>query len=215
MQRRAIDTGEGLGGIRPARHPAIHVRQGVGDVIGDDKTVTGELDGRFEDLRQREMAGAVFFQRQCKSRNRAGHADTERGVARFIGVGLAVRTQKDVARRRFRRGLAIIDGNVFVAFGGVDHHKTAAADISGARIGHGHRKAGRDRRIDRVAALSQDVGADLRRDFFLRDHHAVFGGNGMNGSKVRRRIGAALLCDDRSAENKRQRDRGNYLAPAG
>ena len=39
---------------------------------------------------------------------------------------------------------------------------TAAADIAGARIGHGQRKADRDRGIDRIAALPQDVGAELR-----------------------------------------------------
>ena len=63
----------------------------------------------------------------------------------------------------------------------MDHHEAAAADISRARIGHGHGKAGRDRGIDRIAAAPQHIGADARRDFLLRHHHAVFGGHGMNG----------------------------------
>ena len=35
--------------------------------------------------------------------------------------------------------------------------------------------------------LPQDIGADPRGDFFLRDHHAVFGDNGVKG--VGRRAG--------------------------
>ena len=62
----------------------------------------------------------------------------------------------------------------------MDHHEAAAADIAGARIGHRQRKAGGDRGIHRIAALPQDIGADLRRELFLRHHHAVFGRNGVN-----------------------------------
>ena len=62
----------------------------------------------------------------------------------------------------------------------MNHHEAAAADIAGARIGHGHGETGRHRRIDRIAAPLQHIGADSRRDFFLRDDHAMFGDNGMN-----------------------------------
>ena len=68
----------------------------------------------------------------------------------------------------------------------MDHHETAAADVAGARIGHGQGKAGGDRGIDRIAALSQNIGADPRRELFLRHHHAVFGRNGVNGVGFRR-----------------------------
>ena len=43
-QRRAVGTRERFGRIRPARHPAIHVRQRVGHVVGDDKAVARQLD---------------------------------------------------------------------------------------------------------------------------------------------------------------------------
>ena len=155
-QRRAIGTGERFCGIRPARHPAIHVGQRVGHVVGDDKTVARQFDRWLDDLRQREFAGAVFFQRQRQARHGAGHADAERRIARFVGVGLAVGAEIHVARGSCRRGLAIVDRDVFVALGGMDHHEAAAADIAGARIGHGQRKAGRDRGVDRVAALPQE-----------------------------------------------------------
>ena len=94
----------------------------------------------------------------------------------------------------------------FVALGRMDHHEAAAADISGARIGDGHRKAGRDRGVDGVAALPQNVGADFCRESLLRDHHAVFGGNGMNAGEVRRRIDLALLRNSRHAGGTQQHE---------
>ena len=59
----------------------------------------------------------------------------------------------------------------------VNHHKTAAADIAGARIADGERKTDRDGGIHRIAAVLQDVDADMRRAGFLRHHHAVAGGD--------------------------------------
>ena len=108
--------------------------------------------------------------------------------------GLPSGAEKHIARGRGRRGLAIVDGDVLIALGRMDHHEAAAADIAGARIGDGQRKAGGDRGIDRIAALPQDVGADLRGDLFLRHHHAVFGGNGVNGARVGRRIERGASC---------------------
>ena len=155
-------------------------------------------------LRARSIAGLsnsasvnlpepYFSSASANPATRAGNADAERGIARLGVVGLAVRPREICRRGRGRRRLAIIDRDVLVAFGRMDHHEAAAADIAGARIGHGHGKAGRDRRIDRIAAAPQDVGADPRRDFLLRHHHAVFGGDGMNGVGGWRRIEAAAL----------------------
>ena len=151
---------------RPASAPAAAAMPGSvsAHVVGDDKAVARQLDRRLEQIRQREFAGAVFLQRQRQPGDGAGHADAERGVARFRDIGLAVGAEEHVARRRGRRGLAIVDGDVLAALRRVDDHEAAAADVSGARIGHGQRKAGRDRGIDRIAAPPQDVGADLRAD---------------------------------------------------
>ena len=95
----------------------------------------------------------------------------------FCRVGLAVGVEEDVARGGGGRGLAIVDrGSHWHAAGArpqVDHHVAAAADIAGARIGHRQRETGRHRRIDRVAALLQDLDADAGRARLLRHHHAV------------------------------------------
>ena len=102
----------------------------------------------------------------------ARHADGERGVARLLRIGVALRVEKGFVVDRGRRGLAIVDGGV-LAVGAVNHHEAAAADIAGARIGHSHREADRDRGIDRVAAALQNIDADPRGQRLLRHHHAV------------------------------------------
>ena len=175
----AVGAGKYLRRGRPARKPPRTAGQRVGHVVGDDEAVTRELDGRLEQVRQRELAGAVFLQRQRQARDGAGHPDAERGIARLGDIGLAVGAEEHVAGGRGRRGLAVVDGDVLAAFRRVDDHEAAAADVSRARIGDGQRKAGRDRGVDRIAALPQDIGADLGADLLLRHHHAVLGGNGM------------------------------------
>ena len=99
----------------------------------------------------------------------------------------------------------------------MDHHEAAAADIAGARIGHGQRKAGRDRRIDRIAALPQEVGADLGRDLLLRHHHAVFGGNAREPWRDRAayRAGALLRSAAGAARATNKRDGRQRAAPSG
>ena len=72
----------------------------------------------------------------------------------------------------------------------MDHHVAAAADIAGARIGHRHREADRDRCIDGVAALLQHFDADTCCARFLRHHHAVARGDGgARGGRLRGRRG--------------------------
>ena len=112
-----------------------------------------------------KLARAVFVERQREPRDGAGHADAERGIARFGGIGLAVGSEENIARGRRRCGLAIVDGDVLVALGEMDHHEAAAADIAGARIGHRQRKAGGDRGIDRIAALRR-MSAPIRAASF-------------------------------------------------
>ena len=131
------------------------------------EAVARQRDRRLRRSASVNLPGAVFVQRQREARDRAGHADAERGVARLRRYRACRRRRENIARGRGRRGLAIVDGDVLVALGRMDHHETAAADIAGARIGHGQRKTGGDRGIDRIAALSQDIGADPRGDLFL------------------------------------------------
>jgi len=69
----------------------------------------------------------------------------------------------------------------------MDHHIAAAADIAGARIGHRQREPGRDRRIDRVAALLQHFDADAGRARLLRHHHAVARDHALGAGRCRSR----------------------------
>ena len=149
------------------------------------------------------------------ARDGAGNADAERGIARLGYIGLAVGPEKNRRRGGGRRGLAVIDGDVLAALPGVDHHKPAAADVSRARIGHGQRESGGHRRIDRIAAAPEHVGADPCRDFLLRHHHAVLGGDGMNGIKRGRPVGVAPLSGSRQAAREGQCNCCNKPVPTG
>jgi hypothetical protein len=81
----------------------------------------------------------------------------------------------------------------------MNDHKAAAADITGARISHRHGKADRNGGIDRIAALPQYLGADTRCDRFLRDDHAVVGGDGL-------RVKYCWLGATRARPNQPQRE---------
>ncbi|MGY4449012.1 hypothetical protein ACVWZR_003672 [Bradyrhizobium sp. i1.3.1] len=89
-----------------------------------------------------------------------------------------------------------------------------SADIAGARIRYGHRKAGGDRGIDRVAAAAQDVGADLRRYLFLRHHHAVLGRNGVHRVERGWDIGSPrILCGGRRKTKRQSGNEGEKCPP--
>ena len=119
----------------------------------------------------------------------------------FSGSASPFALRNIVGRGRGWRGLAIVDGGVAVALGEVDHHEAAAADIAGARIGDGERKADRDGRIDRVAAAVENLDADAGGAPLLRHHHAVARKDGL---RRRDRFGRACRrCDLRVGGAKR------------
>ena len=72
-----------------------------------------------------------------------------------------------------------------LAVGAMDHHEAAAADIAGARIGHGEREGRGHRRVDRVAASLRECRRRCGGDRLLGDHHAVCGGGGMRVADLR------------------------------
>ena len=113
--------------------------------------------------------------RERQPRYRAGDADAERGLARLARIGLAALVEEHVARGRGRRGFAVVDRDGLAARRDVDQHEPAAADVAGLRMGHGKSEADRDRGVDRVAALLQDVHPDAAGELLLRHHHAVTG----------------------------------------
>ena len=57
------------------------IRQRIGAVVGEDEAVACQVDRRLQQFRERKFARAVFLKRQRQSRDRAGNADAERGLA--------------------------------------------------------------------------------------------------------------------------------------
>ena len=56
----------------------------------------------------------------------------------------------------------------------VDQHEAAATEIAGVGINDGQRKAGRDCRIDSIAALLQDADARICGQVMNADDHCMF-----------------------------------------
>ena len=158
------------------REPRQNIGLLVGNIVVERDAVARHGDRGRDQIGEREMAGAVFLLGQRQARHRAGHADGERRRARLLRIGVALVVEEALGVDRRRRGLAIVDGGIPAA-GKVNHHEAAAADIAGARIADGERETDRDGGIHRIAALLQDVDADMRRAGLLGHHHAVAGGD--------------------------------------
>ena len=160
-QRRAVAFEKNLRRRRPAREPRLRARQRIGEIVLDREALARQRDRGRDQLRERELARAVLLMRERQPRDRAGHADAERRIARLLRIGFALLVEEHVARHRGGRGLAIVDRDRLVARGEMHQHEAAAADIAGLRMRHGEREADRDRGIDRVAALPS--GSPRRR----------------------------------------------------
>ena len=106
--------------------------QAVGGIVGNEETISRQIDRGLQQLGKREFSRAIFFECQRQARRRAGNADAERGIARFGGIWLAVGTKEDVGCDRTGCGLAIVDRHVFVALRQMDDHESAAAKIARA-----------------------------------------------------------------------------------
>ncbi len=105
--------------------------------------------------------GAVLLERQGQAGHGAGHPGGTMGETRPLRDGIAVFVLEHGLGGGGRRGLAIVDGDDFVAVLVGDQHEAAAADIAGARLGNGQGEAGGDRGIHGVAAVGQDIPGNL------------------------------------------------------
>ena len=73
-------------GQRASRERTLWQR--VGHVVRDRQAFARELDRGRQQLREAEPAGAVARMREREPRDRAGHADAERGIAGLARVGV-------------------------------------------------------------------------------------------------------------------------------
>jgi hypothetical protein len=176
-QHAAVGFEKDLRRGRPLREPPLVQLQRIGDILFDRDAVARQRNRRRDQLRQREFARAVFRMRQRQSRDRPGHAHRQRRFARFLRIGIALRVEEHVAGGGGGRGLAIVDRDLGVRAGQLDHHVAATAEIAGFRIGHRHREADRHRGVDRIAPPLHHLDADAGGARLLPHHHAVAGGD--------------------------------------
>jgi hypothetical protein len=59
----------------------MHAGQTVGDIVGDEETISRQIDRGLQQLRKREFSRTIFLEGERQARRRAGNADAERGIA--------------------------------------------------------------------------------------------------------------------------------------
>jgi hypothetical protein len=128
-----------------------------------------------DQLSERKFARAIAAMRIGEPRNRAGHTHRKSAETRALRIGLAFFVQKHIRGCGSGRGLAIVDRDGAVAFGKLDHHEAAAAQIAGFRQCHREGKTDGDGGVHRIAALTKNLHADPRSTRLLADDHAVLG----------------------------------------
>jgi hypothetical protein len=113
-----------------------------------------------------------------------------------ILVDVAVGVEKHVAAGTTRSHFPVIDSDRLIRPGIVDEHKTATAEITGARQGDSQCETNSDSCVDRVAAIRQHLRTGLGRQGILRGHHSGRPEHGMmqivitnNGCIGRLRVG--------------------------
>ena len=158
-------------GLRIARQTWVVHHPGL--VLGDRDSFAGQPDRRIHHLGQAQFAPAALGIGQTG--NRPGH--TGRAIAKPARIAdIALIIQVHIARGGGGSLLAKIE-EVHLAFGAAVEHESAAPQIAGRRMHDGERKAGGHRGIDRIAALSHDLGAYAGCLRMRAGHHRVTGAN--------------------------------------
>ncbi len=136
----------------------------------------GQLDTGLQYVLPLQRAEAV--QRLGKARDHAGHGDRVVAdlVALFLDVGPGERVggsgADDLVDRGvqlLRRDRTVVDGPGAAFLGAPDGHEADTADTAHPWFESADGHACRDRRIDGIAALAQDFGADFGGLHVLRD----------------------------------------------
>jgi hypothetical protein len=135
-------------------------------VVGlvDDEAPARHLDGRLKQARQWHRP--VPLQGLDPLLERPRHPDrhpTRDPLRRERNRLPAGGVDERVLLERLRRLLAPVDGDQLVRAGEVDRHEAATAEACDVRLGHAERRACRDRGVNGIATLAEDLDRAPRR----------------------------------------------------
>ena len=114
-ERAAVAFEKNLRRRRPARQAGPVDGQRIRGVVGHCDAVARQRDRRHDQIGQREFSRAVFLLGVGEPGDGSGNADGERGLARFLRIGIALRVEEGPAVDRRRRDFAIIDRRILAA----------------------------------------------------------------------------------------------------
>ncbi len=172
--------------------------QRAGFFVAEDKTFSGEANGRSHNAAQPEPPEVALG--VDEARDRAGNAGGLWAVGRHPRDDVAVRIEIHVGARGGRRLLAEVEEVRFGGFqatgacgrAGADEHEAASADVAGRRKRDGQREADGNRGVHGIATGAQDLDAGVGRVVLNGDDHRVLRAHGRCWRD--RRSGSGLRC---------------------
>ncbi len=172
-QRPAVRQ-EDRGRRRVARQLVVREREQRDVAVGQLEAPLGEGDRRPD--QRVAIEGPVALARVLEPGDAAGHPHREVAERARPGTRRAQLVEVHPLGRGTRRGLAKVEEGR-AAVGEADRHEAAAAEVARDRVDHGERVAHGHCRVDRVAAMAEDIDPDLGREAVGADHHAVARGD--------------------------------------
>ena len=143
--------------------------QAIRQTLAYREALAGESNSRLDEFGPRP--GAVFLPRKVEASDRTRYSNRAISDDTVVG-GFAVVTEEHVSGRGGRRSLPKIDEGG-VAIRETDQHETAASNVAGYRMRNSQDEAHSNRRVDGIAALSQNSKAGHGGVVLRRNDHRV------------------------------------------
>ncbi len=158
------------GDVRLRAKGLAGIRQNVDIAAGQDESLRGKPNRRRHQGGARQ--GAELLARRFQTHDGAGHTNRQVSGQASVADDIAMRIKVHIGAGSLGRFLAKIEKGVS-AVGKMNRHEPAAAEIAAARMRHRKRVADRNRRIDGIAALAQNLCAHLGGRVLGGHDHAV------------------------------------------
>ena len=142
-----------------------------GDALRPRESVGREIDGGLQHLF--EIHRARVLEQLIPSIDRARHVGREDAKPRHARARIETLCFQQFGRDARSRPAARVDADQLVLLRHIDDREHVAADAGTFGLDDIEHRGGRNRRIDRVAALLQDAQSRLRRERMARRHHAI------------------------------------------
>ena len=171
------------------RQSLLGLWQTVSQILLDHNALFSQRNGGGKHIRPVHFARSVSPESQFQTSHGAGHPNRQAAIARFFGVGIALRIEEHITAGTGRSGFAIIDSMGLLVFGQMHQHETASADIAGSWQCHSQCEAYSHCSIHCIATFFENIDTNPAGLRLLGHDHAMCGND---------RLLAILIGNNRS-----------------